>query len=173
MGQQDGYTVQHTAKEISPILKLEVVNLGMTAGCVCNTLLFKSLRNPMMLALVPDTKNIENHKAYALFAVHFVALAGTFYIQAGSALMQAQKWSSTAENPNARTTRAAALSLRRVVARFDVNRLSQLIGRPLNWPVVQELDIKMMGKPTKCIASVECLAVDNQKRKVCTCGASS
>ncbi|ETN25058.1 hypothetical protein PPTG_01187 [Phytophthora nicotianae INRA-310] len=40
------------------------VSLGMTAGRVRNMLLFKCLRDPVMLALVPETKKMENRTVY-------------------------------------------------------------------------------------------------------------
>ncbi|KAF1775862.1 hypothetical protein GQ600_25441 [Phytophthora cactorum] len=56
-----------TTKDISPVLKPEVddlLKLGMAAGRVRNMLLFKYLRDPTMIALVSETKKVENRKAY-------------------------------------------------------------------------------------------------------------
>ncbi|GMF42823.1 unnamed protein product [Phytophthora fragariaefolia] len=66
-GQHTGETVNLTPKGISPIIKPEVdalLKLGVSAGRVRNMLLFKYLRDPNMLALVPETKKMENRKAY-------------------------------------------------------------------------------------------------------------
>ncbi|ETL86857.1 hypothetical protein F441_14332 [Phytophthora nicotianae CJ01A1] len=66
-GEHAGTVVNLTTKGISLILKPEVdalLKLGMTAGRVRNMLLFKYLRDPAMLALVPETKKMESRKAY-------------------------------------------------------------------------------------------------------------
>ncbi|ETL77581.1 hypothetical protein L917_21478, partial [Phytophthora nicotianae] len=66
-GEHTGTVVNLTTKGISLILKPEVdalLKLGMTAGRVRNMLLFEYLRDPAMPALVPETKKMENRKAY-------------------------------------------------------------------------------------------------------------
>ncbi|GMF48930.1 unnamed protein product [Phytophthora fragariaefolia] len=66
-GQHTGEAVNLTPKGILPIIKPEVdalLKLRMSAGRVRNMLLFKYLRDPNMLALVPKTKKMENRKAY-------------------------------------------------------------------------------------------------------------
>ncbi|ETP53803.1 hypothetical protein F442_01323 [Phytophthora nicotianae P10297] len=66
-GEHAGTVVNLTTKGISLILKPNVdalLKLGMTAGRVRNMLLFKCLRDPVMLALVPETKKMENRKVY-------------------------------------------------------------------------------------------------------------
>ncbi|OWZ15641.1 hypothetical protein PHMEG_00010679 [Phytophthora megakarya] len=55
-----------TTNGISPILNPEIyvlLGVGMAASHVHN-MLFKSLRDPVMLAIIPETKKIENRKAY-------------------------------------------------------------------------------------------------------------
>ncbi|EGZ22233.1 hypothetical protein PHYSODRAFT_407281, partial [Phytophthora sojae] len=55
-GEHTGSIVNLTPKGISPVLKPEVdalLKLGMAEGRVRNMLLFKYLRDPAMLALIP------------------------------------------------------------------------------------------------------------------------
>ncbi|ETL88304.1 hypothetical protein L917_12612 [Phytophthora nicotianae] len=66
-GEHAGTVVNLTTKGISPILKPEVdalLKLDMTAGLVKNMLLLKYLRDTTMLALVPETKKMDNRNAY-------------------------------------------------------------------------------------------------------------
>eukprot|EP00644_Phytophthora_capsici_P018186 jgi/Phyca11/113783/e_gw1.25.217.1 len=66
-GKHSGTNIQLPARGISPVLKPELdalLKLGMSAGRVRNMLLFKYIREPDMLAHVPDVRKMENRKAY-------------------------------------------------------------------------------------------------------------
>ncbi|ETP31438.1 hypothetical protein F442_19699, partial [Phytophthora nicotianae P10297] len=66
-GLHTGAIVNLKTRGISPVMKPEIdslLKLGMSAGRVRNMMMFKYLRDPSMLALIPETKKMENRKAH-------------------------------------------------------------------------------------------------------------
>ncbi|KAF4046889.1 hypothetical protein GN244_ATG00612 [Phytophthora infestans] len=67
IGQHTGAVVNLRTRDISPVIKPEIdalLKVGMSAGRVRNMMMFKYLRDPSMVALIPETKTMENRKAH-------------------------------------------------------------------------------------------------------------